>query len=437
MHRTVVTLVAAGLCALLAACEPTPPPTTPTAVPPTARPTEAPRPTSAPPVTDEPAPTPRPAALRIWAAAREPQEAGLRRVLEEAAAAAQIEVSVTTRSPDALYADLAADLLAGEPAPDLVWASQEELALFQRDGLLLPAEDGVSTADLLPATVIGAESGGQRWGTPVAASGALLLLYNKKLTGDAPATTDELIVRSRALSGGEQAGLVAGWAEPRWFVALLAGYGGALIDADGAPTLDTPETLAALNLLKELRVAGPESPSTYADNARLFRRGDAAYALDGDWALDSYRQYTDTLELGVAAMPVVPATGRAAAPPLNGVYLMYTRDLAGARLDQARALATALLQPAAQARIAQELGLLPALRSALADPAIQQQPALAAAAAHAEEALGLPADKELRCAWDALAIWLPSVLLDEQPPDQAAARMQQDAETCASEAGSH
>ncbi|GAB4208038.1 MAG: extracellular solute-binding protein [Roseiflexaceae bacterium] len=433
MHRTVVVLVVAGLCVLLAGCTITPLPNTPTPPPlPTARPTQAPRPTSAPPVTEEPARTPPPAALRIWAAVREPQEAALRRMLEETAAAAQIEVSVTTRSPDALYADLTADRLAGEPMPDLVWASQEELALLQRDGLLQPAQDGVAAADLLPATVIGATIGGQRWGTPVAASGALLLLYNKQLTSDVPATTDELIVRSRALNRDGQTGLVAGWAEPRWFVALLTGYGGALVGADGAPTLDTPEMLSALNLLKELRVAGPDSPSTYADNARLFRRGNAAYALDGDWALDSYRQYTDTLELGIARMPVVPATGRVAAPPLNGLYLMYSSELAGTRLEQARALALALLQPAAQSRVARDLGVLPALRSALADPALQQQPGLAAAAAQTDGALGLPADKRLRCAWDALALWLPAVLLDEQTPEQATARMQQDAQTCIS-----
>lgn len=365
---------------------------------------------------------------------RQPQEAGLRRVLEASAAAAQIELAITTRSPDALYADLTADRLADEPAPDLIWASQEELALLQRDGLLQPAEDDIRPADVLPATLIGAEIGGQRWGTPLAATGALLLLYNKKLTTDVPASTDELIVRTRAQSRGGQAGLVAGWAEPRWFVALLSGYGGTLVGANGAPTLDTPQTIAALNLLKELRVAGPASPSTYADNARLFRRGAAAYALDGDWALDSYRQYTDTLELGIAPMPVVPATGRAAAPPLNGVYLMYSRDLAGTRLEQARVLATALLQPAAQARLAAEAGLLPALRSALADPAVQQQPALAATAAHAEAALGLPANTALRCAWDALALWLPAVLLDEQTPEQAAMRMQQDAQICVSRA---
>jgi len=60
---------------------------------------------------------------------------------------------------------------------------------------------------------------------------------------------------------------------------------------------------------------------------------------------------------------------------------MYSRALEGPRLDQARALGRALAAPAAQARLAGELRLLPALRSALAGPAVTSDPALAAAVA--------------------------------------------------------
>lgn len=423
-------LLAAVWLALLAACSPTPSPPAPTAAPPTAAPTAAARPTAAPAVTSQPAPTPEPAALRLWAAASGPQAQALRRLIAEVAAPLNLAVNVTTRSRDALYADLTADRLAGEPPPDLIWATQEELALLQRDGLLQPAADGADERGLLPAALAGARLGGQRWGTPVAASGMLLLLYNRKLVGAAPASTDALIVAARAQRRDGRAGLVAGWAEPRWFAALLAGYGGGLVGPDDRPTLDTPQTVSALNLLKELRAAGPPAPSTYGEGARLFQRGDAAFALDGDWALDSYRQYTDTLELGIARMPLVPATGRVAAPPLDGVYLMYAGGLGGERLAQTRKLAAALLQPDTQARLARDLGLLPALTSALASPAVQQHPLLGPAAAQAEGAAGLPATRGLHCAWDTLAVTLPSVLLGDLPPDRAAPQLQQDALAC-------
>src|SRR5690606_24845382 len=82
---------------------------------------------------------------------------------------------------------------------------------------------------------------------------------------------------------------------------------------DGQPTLNTEEMIAALNLLKELRRTGPPPPSTYADGVKLFREGRAAFAIDGDWASASYRQYTHTLDLGIARAPRISATGRSAA----------------------------------------------------------------------------------------------------------------------------
>ena len=422
--------------ALLAACSltPSPPaPALPTAAPrPSATSTAAPRPTAAPAITAQAAPTPQPAALQLWAAASGPQAQALERLIGQVAAPQGLAVNVTTRSRDALYADISADRLAGEPPPDLIWATQEELALLQRDKLIQPAADGIDEQTVLPATLAGATLEGQRWGTPVAASGMLLLLYNRKLVGGAPASTDALIVSSRAQRRDGNVGLVAGWAEPRWFAALLAGYGGSLVGPDDRPALDTPQTVAALNLLKELRVAGPPAPSTYGEGARLFQRGQAAFALDGDWAIEAYRQYTDTLELGIARMPVVPATGRVAAPPLNGVYLMYSGALGGERQAQARKLAAALLQPDAQARIAGELGLLPALKSALGSPAVQQHPLLGPAAAQVDGAAGLPASRGLHCAWETLAVTLPSVLVGDLPPDKAAPQLQSDALACLS-----
>jgi ABC-type glycerol-3-phosphate transport system substrate-binding protein len=223
---------------------------------------------------------------------------------------------------------------------------------------------------------------------------------------------------------------VAGWAEPRWLAAWLAGTGGAALGPDGAPELDTPQMLAALNLLKELRTTGPPPPSTYAAGVRLFAGGQAAFAIDGDWSLEGYRQYTDTLDLGIAPMPVVPASGRVAAPPLGGIYMMYGKSLDGVQLEQARALGAALAQPSIQARLARDLGLLPALRAALADPAVQDNPALAVAAAQTDGAAGLPPTSALRCAWSAIAAELPLVLLGDVRQEDAGQLMQASADNC-------
>ncbi len=251
----------------LVACNPSP--VVPTPIPvvprPTAAPTAAPRPTAAPAITTIAQPVAPSSALVLWAVVDDARLEALRRLIADLSQPIDVEVVVVRKSADGLLADIRADALAGLPPPDLIWGTQDELGLLQRDDMLRPATEGLANNAMLPATIADATLGGQRWGTPLAAQGYLLLLYNRKLANAPPRTSDELINQARALTSGDNYGLVAAWAEPRWFVAWLHGFGGATLTADGRPSLDTPQTVAALNLLKELRTAGPPSPSTYAE----------------------------------------------------------------------------------------------------------------------------------------------------------------------------
>jgi len=109
---------------------------------------------------------------------------------------------------------------------------------------------------------------------------------------------------------------------------------------------------------------------------------------------------------------------------------LYGKTLDGARLAQANALGAALAQPAAQARIARDLKLLPALRAALAGPDVRGDQGLVAAAALAEAAPGLPPTRALRCAWGAIRAELPPVLLGELAAEDAGRLMQASAINC-------
>jgi arabinogalactan oligomer / maltooligosaccharide transport system substrate-binding protein len=421
------------LLCLLVACSPAPAPApTELAARPTTRPAPppTPRPTAPPPITAIPQPTAPPGALVLWASIEGQQLEALRRLFADVSRPLGIEIQLVGKSADGLHADLGAAALSGLPLPDLLWGTQDDLGIVQRQGLLQPAADELDAGAFLPPVIAGATLEGQRWGTPMAAQGSLFLLYNRRLVERPPRTSDELIVAARAQTTGDRYGLVAGWAEPRWLAAWLAGVGGTTLGPDGAPDLDTPQMIAALNLLKELRIAGPPPPSTYAAGVRLFAQGQVAFAIDGDWSLEGYRQYTDTLDLGIAPMPVVPASGRVAAPPLGGIYMMYGKSLDGVQLERARALGAALAQPATQARLAHDLGLLPALRAALADPAVRDNPALAAAAAQIDGAAGLPPTSALRCAWNAIAAELPLVLLGDVRQEDAGQLMQERAVNC-------
>ncbi|HMO56456.1 MAG TPA: extracellular solute-binding protein [Roseiflexaceae bacterium] len=429
--RLVVGLVALllGACAAPPAL-PSPIATLPPTAAPPPRPLPSATPTVQPPSTPLPRATPIPTRrLTLWAVVPEAQHDAFVRLLRDAAVAAGIELQIELRSADGLAADIQAAQISDAQLPDLVWGNQDDLGILQRAGVLQPAPDSVDETELLAATVAGAAIDGRRWGTPLAAEGALVLLYNRRIVDAAPRTTTALAAEARRLTGGGRYGLVAGWAEARWFSAILtAAAAGGEFTADPA---DTARTTAALELWQALRASGPPPPSTYAEGARLFREGRAAFAIDGDWALAQYRNYTDTLDLAVAPMPVEPTTGRAASGPLGGLYLMYGNSLGAADRERAATLGNLLSGPIFQQRIATDLGRLPARRESLGIPAVRTDPALAAAAATADQAPGLPPTEALRCRWNAIERVLPPFLLNDLSAEDAALRLQELAIPCA------
>ncbi len=421
------TILLLAACGQPAAALPTPTPV-PTVAPATPV-TPPPSPTALPTATPPPTPPPAPEPLMVWLAGDQSQIEALTRLLTDAAAEAGVPVRITSGSPDAMIARLRVDQLDGRPPPDLIWGSGNDLAVLRTMGVIRSTRQKASPDEILPVVITGATTAGQQWGEPVAAQGFLLLLYNRKLVEHPPRTVDSLIATARATTGGNRVGLVAGWTEARWFAVWLDMTGGTMLDADGMPLLDTPAVIAALDLLRTVRRYGPTPPSTYDEGARLFRRGRAVLAIDGDWALESYRGLTETLELGIAPLPLT-SRGTPAAAPLTGVYLMYGATLDGARLAQAETLAQTLREPEWQARIARDVGMLPASIAALSDPAVTDNPALAAAAQYARNASGIPPDRPIRCAWDAIEAALPPFLLGRRTATETASAMQQRADAC-------
>jgi maltose-binding protein MalE len=354
----------------------------------------------------------------------------LQQVLTTIATDLSVNLSIVPLDADGIRVGASAAQLTDQPLPGIFLGDQDDLGVLQRAGLLQPASDSIDAELFVPALVEGATLSGERWGTPIVAQGFLLLLYNRKLTNQVPRTSDDLIVQSRARLANDQFGLVSAWAEPRWFAAWLTGMGGWLTDQADKPTLNTPEMANTLNLLRELRASGPPPPSSYRDGERLFRTGKTAYAIDGDWSFTRFRNLTDTLELGVTRMPTIPATGRIASPPLSGLYLMYNQNLSEQHLSAARSLSVALLEQTIQVRLARELEALPALQTALSDPALADNPVLAAAAAQVKGARGLPATIGLRCVWRSINAALPGFLTEEFTREATLERMQRDAEAC-------
>lgn len=410
----------------LVACGGAPPPA-PSVSPAPTRGAAQPAPAASP---SPPPPTLAPRPLTLWVAEEGPVLEGVRLLAREYTARNGTPLEVVARPADGLRLSLATAALVGDPLPDLLWGDQELLAGLLADGQIQPP--GVAAPDdTLPALLTAATADGRLWGVPLAARHSLLLLHNRALAPEAPGTSDALITRSRAAATKDVAGLVMAWDESRWLLPWLYAFGGAPLAPDGQTiSLDTPEMIAALGLLRELYAAAPRNGAGYQRGQRLFAQGYAAFAIDGDWVLPRYRQIGATLDLGIAPLPVVPATGRPAPGLLGGTYLLFQRDLAGDALEQARVFATWLLEPATQARIPASLERLPARAGALEAANVTADPLLAAMAAGATAAPGLPPTPAARCLLSAIDGWLPHLLDGALNQAEAAAAMQAEAEQC-------
>ena len=134
---------------------------------------------------------------------------------------------------------------------------------------------------------------GQHWGIPLSYGNNLMLLYNKKLVDKAPADTAELIKMAQDFQAKNpnKVGLAFNQTEPFWLVPWLGGFGGKVFADDGkTPTLNTPEMVKTLQLVSEFKnkdkIVPKECDYNCADS--MFKNGDAAMIINGDWSLGDY-----------------------------------------------------------------------------------------------------------------------------------------------------
>lgn len=348
------------------------------------------------------------------------------------------DITVVAKDADSLRVDVIANALVGNASPDLIWGSRDDLAALLHDGYLQPIASVGEHEEFLPVARTGATQDGFLWGYPLTMQNFLVVLYNRRCVSTPPNTTDELIVQSRAVQNDKQDGcdgLVAGWSQARWFLAWLNGFDGAVTSDDGKlPALHSTAVISSLNLLRELSVAAPPEQEGYVDGQERFRAGEVAMAIDGLWALDEYLAVSDTLEMAIAPLPRVPATGRLAASAVGGSYLMLHGDVSGEHLVYARSFAAFLTSLEVQTRLAHSLRRLPALHAAIQIPSVVEDEVLGVAAQQLETASGLPPTRATYCALVAIEAYLPLWLDETEKMSQQdiAAGMQEHAMRCMS-----
>jgi len=271
---------------------------------------------------------------------------------------------------------------------------------------------------------------GKAWGVPVSRGNHLMLFVNGNIVAKAPATVEEMveIARKHTSAKDKRFGLAYNLNEPFWFVTFLGAYGGRPL-VSGKPELGSEAMTKALALVRgfkfDSKIVPPDCDYACADT--LFTEGKAAMTINGDWAVQQYREkFKD--KLIIAPLPKLAATGQSMAPMVSGKYLFFNKRLSGAKLEAAKKWAEYLVSAPVQELLLKETQRLPSLAALEGAPAVKADPVLAATEAALANGQPMPLDVEMRVVWDAIRPQLQNVMAGRAESTVAAATMQKDAE---------
>lgn len=323
---------------------------------------------------------------------------------------------------ETLREDFQTASLAGY-TPDLLWTVSDHAGPFLTADLIQSVDAYVDLSNYVE-TVTTSEGS---WAVPMSSGNHLMLLYNKALVPNPPTTTDELIEMGLELTTGDQYGFVYNQTEPFWFVPWLGGFGGKVFAEDGVtPTLDTPEMVAALQFVSDLKNKHKITPqeADYNGADTLFKEGKAAMLINGDWSLGSYEEVLGD-NLGVTRIPMVSSTKKWPAPYTAGIYFMIPKDIDPAKAKAAGKLVEFFTSKDVQYRQVNEFNRLPGLKAAYDAPKLQESPILKGSSYQLEVGTPMPTVLEMRAVWDAMKPELAQVFAENTTPAEAAKLMQE------------
>jgi arabinogalactan oligomer/maltooligosaccharide transport system substrate-binding protein len=342
----------------------------------------------------------------------------------------EITFEVTNKNTEVLREDFQTAALAGAP-PDLLWTVSDHAGPFTLAEIIIPVDKLFDLSQYADSATAAVMLNGEHWGVPISNGNQLMLYYNKALIAEPPADTDALLAMAADLKAAGLTPLVYNQTEPFWAAPWLGGFGGKVFAEDGVtPTLNTPEMVATLAWLSQLKTDGIVPPESDYDGAdTLFKEGKAAMIINGDWTLGAYKD-TFGENLGIARIPKVSSTGLWPAPMTSGKFFMIPAGLDKDKQAVVVDFIKFATNQANQLDMVAKLSRLPALNTALTDPAITGDPYLAGSADQMVVGVPMPTVPELRCVWDSWKPEMQAVLAGTKSPADGAAASQAAAEAC-------
>lgn len=321
--------------------------------------------------------------------------------------------------------------IAGQ-GPDLVYGPSDQVGPFQVMDIIAPLEQYFDSAYLARFNPKGLTwYKGHLLQIADKLGNHLTLVYNKKLLTAPPTTDRELesigqrLTLDRDGDGRiDQYGLVWNYTEPFFFIPFMSGFGGWVMDEEGNPTLNSPGTINGLKFIQALRdtykIIPAESDYNIAD--ALFKDGNAAMIINGDWSWSGYRKAG--IDIGIAPLPMITSTGLYCAPMVSPKGYSINSNVAKEKRALAVEFIQFVMQPDNQLSVAKALSTMPTRKELYADDFIRNDEILVNSQKQIELGRPMPVVPQLRAIWDAMRPSYQAVLGGSTTPGLAAEAMQ-------------
>ncbi len=385
---------------------------------------------------DGPPPDGQPVVVRVWHQKDAAERALLERWADEYNARQDtVQLDLLYKETEELRNHYVFAAVGGR-GPDLIYGPADNVGTLGVTETVLPLDGLVD-----PAYLAGFDDDGllryegRLVGIADQIGNHLTLVYNKALIATPPTTLDSLAALGATLSRDtdgdgrvDQYALTWNYTEPFFFIPFLTAYGGWVMDDAGNPTLDTPETVRAIQYVLDLRDRHRTiPPSTDYETANtLFREGGAAMIINGPWSWAGYGEAG--VDYALAPLPRDAATGRFAQPMAAAKAYSVNPAVPEWKLPTVLGVLRLLTDDAMQTTMARELAAIPVRTAVRNGPVMDENPILRQSLAQIAHSRPMPTAPQMRQIWDAMRGPYQLVMNGEVSAADGARLMQQEAE---------
>lgn len=365
------------------------------------------------------------ATITIW----HDKEDEVAQVLQEELEKLEPEVHVVLEKKSDLTEAL--KVVGNDPnaAPDMYFFAHDKIGVYAEMGILAPITDIIPEEELnryMDMTLEAATYKGEIYQLPIYYE-TLLFLYNHLYMSeeDVPKTTEELYAYMQEKTKGGHYGFVEQHSTPYYAAGWIHGFGGYLINEDGEPGLNSPETIQALEYHKKFVDLMP-GETEYATVNTLFNEGKAHATIAGPWLIPTVK--ASGMDVGVASMPVIDETGAPVSPYTGVQGIQVLKYAAENKSEAVEKILRQLMEPDIGVKLAQASGCAPANEACYEMEAVTGDEVVMAMKETAENAVPMPNIPEMDVMWTVAGNLLTDVNMSGKDVTESANEAQKEAE---------